>query len=102
MHEFRHTVSVLADAMERTATTNGGPDEGDWVLLGVMEVRSTPQLAAVPIMEPKKRMVMRRYRTAEEAVGASVCHSATRVGGGWAVNVRTGDTVQVLPFRGEG
>lgn len=100
MHEIRQVVKVLEDAQREAAQWPGGPNEGDWVLLGVLG-RESENLNAVPVMEPKKRMVMRRYRSPEEAIGASVCHSCTRVGGGWAVNIRTGDVVAVRRYEGE-
>ncbi len=81
--------------MEEASTTIGGPNAGDWIVLGLVG------RFAVPIMEPKKRMVMRNYRTPEEAIAASVEHSSTRVGGGWAVNIRTGEMVAIHPFGGD-
>lgn len=100
MHEVRQEPGApSADALD-AANWPGGPNEGDWVLLGTLAVGQS-SVEGLPVMEPKKRMVMRRYRTPEEAIGASVCHSATRVGGGWVINLRDGRTVQFGPFQGE-
>lgn len=100
MHEITQQPEAPEPENLSQAHWPGGPNEGDWVLLAVVAIGQNGQ-EAVPVMEPKRRMVMRRYRSAEEAIGASVCHSATRVGGGWALNVRTGHTVKFDPFRGD-
>lgn len=70
----------------------GGSHEGPWVVIG--RVRNE----GVPVLEPVKRIFLRRYATAEEAIAASVEHSSTRVGGGWALNLETGATVQIRRF----
>ncbi len=88
-------VRELKDALQRRtnpAVALGGDHEGPWVVVGT--IRSE----AVPVMEPVKRRFLRRYASAEEAIAASVEHSCTRVGGGWALNLETGATVRIRRF----
>lgn len=93
-------MAELAASIERLTEPGalGGPNEGPWVLIGSL-LKGREQ-EGIPVMEPRKRMVMRRYRTAEEAIAASVLHSALRVNGGWTLNLETGQTVPVRPFEG--
>lgn len=100
MHEIRQQPGASTAPDEDAATWPGGPNEGDWVLVAVLGSGGSGH-DGVPVMEPKHRRVMRRYRTPEEAIGASVCHSATRVGGGFALCLRTGRTVRFNPFHGD-
>ena len=77
------------------------PDEnrGDWVLLAVLPMarKTGPARHAVPVMEPKNKVVMHLFHTADEAAAHSALNSAMRVGGGWAVNIKTGETVRIPP-----
>ena len=90
----------MIEGLERLLATSklGGPNEGAWVLVGALG--KGREHDGIPVMEPEKRLVMRRYRSAEEAIAASVLHSALRVNGGWTLNLETGETVRVRPFEG--
>ena len=97
---------ALAESLERLTAPGciGGKNQGDWVLIGRVELAGGQVHEGVPVMEPKRRLFMRRFSSAEEAIAASVLHSSTRVCGGWALNLVSGDTVLVRPFsttRGE-
>lgn len=103
MAEKHYTAEELDEvirSLERLAerATLGGPQEGPWVLVGALG--RGREHDGIPVMEPLKRMVMRRYRSAEEAIAASVLHSALRVNGGWTLNLETGETVRVRAFEG--
>lgn len=94
MNKYRPGRGGAAASGPRYSTERGGPNEGDWICVGVIGGKH-----AVPIMS-RDKPVMRLYRTPEEAIAASVEHSSTRVGGGWAINIRTGATVAIQRFCG--
>lgn len=99
MHELRQEPNTNPDGYSH-ATRLGGPHAGQWVLLALVGAGDTDH-EVVPVMEPRKRLVMRRYRTAEEAIAAATEHAASRVGGGWAVNIKTGRMVQYGPYHSQ-
>ncbi len=72
--------------------------EGDWVLVAVLESHKK-ETEGVPVMETDNRMFLRRHRSAREVQQMVRWDSAARVGGGWALNLRTGETVLVKPMR---
>lgn len=85
----------------------GGPNVGDWVVVatvpdGACGLESRTGVQGVPVMHREARtlaLVMRRYQLKEEAMAAAPHHnSAVRVGGGWILNLRTGETVRVNPM----
>lgn len=91
---------LYLDQRELRSEKLGGADTGDWVLLAVLEVASRTNLMAVPVMSVLQgRKFMRRYRTLEEATAAASEHIPMRRNGGYAVNLRSGETAPVRPVR---
>jgi hypothetical protein len=74
------------------------PNAGDWVLVATLASNHSGVHAhAVRACDHDK--TMQRYESAEQATVSAYQHSAMRVGGGWALNLRTGETVRVKPMR---
>ena len=86
--------------LERLSGEQPPGDTGDWVLVATL-VRQAHGVEGVPVMARDRVMnlTMRRYDSAEEAMALSMSDSAMRIGGGWVLNLRTGETVRVTPMR---
>lgn len=99
--EFKKEIGRSVKRMEQAARELGGANEGPWVVVATMPKWPKNEIDGIPVLHRPKRLVMRRYNSAEEAVAASVQDSAARVGGGWALNLETGATVRIAPFQYE-
>lgn len=97
-----------ADKPEDLRAVTDGQREGDWVVVAVMPVASgkllgigreapSDQVAGLYKLMQGGHGVMQRYVTIEEAIIASAYYGPTRMWGGWALNLRTGETVPISP-----
>lgn len=85
--------------LQKVSAVRGGPNVGDWVVVATM-MHYADGVHGVPVMERRELLkvdgyFMRRYTLKEEAIAVSHENSAVRVGGGWILNLRTGETVRV-------
>jgi hypothetical protein len=80
------------------SVVSGGPDTGAWVVVATLSLRRRDHQHVVPVLGDKGLLGMRRYQTQEEAIAGGGHHPAVRVGGGWALNVETGETVRIHAF----
>jgi hypothetical protein len=97
--EFKSILNTLAESAERVLHARTTPDAGPWVVIAVVPFsRSGP--VATPMLAGQIRYSMRRFETAEEAIANSVAMPAAKAYGGWAINIVTGETAAIAPFRG--
>lgn len=73
---------------------------GDWVLIAVLQLRQD-QREAVPVLDYDHRTFLQRYQDPKEITKLAQRISAIRVAGGWALNLRTGETVAIAPLNGK-
>jgi hypothetical protein len=79
--------------MPKHSTERWIGQDGDWVLFAL--IRSTQGIEAVPVLDYTDRTFMQRYMHERDVLHMAYHVSAVRVGGGMAVNIKTGETVRI-------